>query len=140
MNTPRDLQTATQLPNGAALVAGGFSEANNAPVAAAELYESPTLFPPTLSSIAIAPLNSSLAVGASQQLVATGTYSDNTTQQLASVIWTSSAPTVATVTDDDTNSGVIYGVAAGLSNISACTGSICGTTQVTVTTPAADRK
>jgi hypothetical protein len=140
MNTPRDLQTATQLPNGAALVAGGYSEADDAPVAAAELYEPPSLFPPNLSSIAIAPVNPSLAVGASQQLVATGTYSDNSTQQLASVIWTSSASTVATVTDDDTNSGVVYGVAAGLSNISACTGSICGTTQVTVTPAAAPRK
>ncbi len=91
------------------------------------------LAPPNLVSIAITPLNASLAVGASQQLIATGTFSDNSIQQLASVVWSSSSPTVATVTDDDSNSGVAYGVAAGGTVISACTGAVCGTTQLTVT-------
>ncbi len=133
LNTPRDLQTATLLPNGAVLIAGGYSDVSNSVLAAAELCEPPMLAPPNLVSIAITPLNASLAVGASQQLIATGTFSDNSIQQLASVVWSSSSPTVATVTDDDSNSGVAYGVAAGGTVISACTGAVCGTTQLTVT-------
>src|ERR1022692_1899397 len=133
LNTPRDLQTATLLPNGAVLIAGGYSDVSNSVLAAAELCEPPMLAPPNPVSIAITPLNASLAVGASQQLIATGTFSDNSTQQLASVVWSSSSPTVATVTDDDSNSGVAYGVAAGGTVISACTGAVCGTTQLTVT-------
>jgi hypothetical protein len=133
MTTPRDLQTATLLPAGAVLMAGGYSSATNAVLAAAELYESGGLVPLNLVSIAVTPLNSSLAVGSSQQLVATGTFSDTSTQQLASVVWTSSNPAAAIVTDDITNSGVAFGVAAGVSNISACTGAVCGTTMLTVT-------
>src|ERR1022692_4730608 len=133
LNTPRDLQTATLLPNGAVLIAGGYSDVSNSVLASAELCEPPMLAPPNPVSIAITPLNASLAVGASQQLIATGTFSDNSIQQLASVVWSSSSRTAATVTGDDTNSGVAYGVAAGGTVISACTGAVCGTTQLTVT-------
>jgi hypothetical protein len=129
--TPGDLQTATLLPNGAVLIAGGHSSATNTVLAAAELYQPPTLAPSSLSSIAVTPSAPTLAVGTSLQLIATGTFSNNSTQELASVVWTSSNPAVATVTDDVTNSGVVYGVSAGSAVISACTGIICGTTLVT---------
>jgi uncharacterized protein YjdB len=134
MITPRDLQTATLLPDGAVLMAGGHSNVTNTVLAVAELYEPTTLAPPDLSSIAITPSSvPSLAVGGSQQLVATGTFgSAGGTQVLASVTWTSSNPAVATVTDDITNSGVVFGVSAGTTNVSACTGTICGVVVVTV--------
>jgi hypothetical protein len=140
LNTPRDLQTATQLPNGAVLIAGGHSNAGSAVLAAAELFEPAALAPPNLVSIAITPFNPSLAVGASQQLVATGTFSDNSTQQLAAVVWSSSNPTAAPVTNDETNSGVVYGAAAGITIVSACTGTVCQATPVTVTSGAAVRR
>ncbi len=136
MITPRDLPTATPLPDGAVLIAGGHSNATDSVLAAAELYEPPTLAPPNLSSIAVTPSAPSLAVGASQQMIATGTFTgSNNVQQLASVIWISSNPAVATVTADDTNSGVVYAVESGNTIISACTGTICGAAAVTVTAP-----
>ena len=132
MITQRDLQTATLLPDGDVLIAGGYSNAGASVLATAELYEPPTFAPPDLVSIVIAPANPPLTVGSSQQLVATGTFSDNSAQQLLSVIWTSSNPVAATVTSDVTNSGVVYGVADGSATISACAGTICGTTAVSV--------
>ena len=135
MLTPRDLQTATPLASGNILLAGGFSSAGNAVLASAELYEPSTLAPPNLVSIAITPYNPPLSMGAALQLIATGTLSNNSTQQLVSVAWSSSNPAAATVSNDETNSGVVYGVAAGSTIISACTGAVCGTTPVTVTGP-----
>ncbi len=135
LNTPGDLQTATLLPDGTVLIAGGHSNASGTVLANAQLYEPPTLVPANLSSIAITPAAPALNTGASQQLVATGTFSNGSTQNLASAVWISSDTTVATVTDDSTNSGVVYGVAAGTAVITACTGTICGTVTVTVTAP-----
>ncbi len=52
----------------------------------------------TLVSVAITPPIASLAAGTSEQLTATGTFSDNTTQDLtAGLTWASSDTTVATV-------------------------------------------
>jgi uncharacterized protein YjdB len=130
--TPGDLQSSTLLPSGAVLIAGGHGNLSDSVLAAAELYDPPTLAPANLSSIAVTPVAPTLALGASLQLAATGTFSNNSTQQLVSVIWTSSNPAVATVTSDATNSGVVYGVAAGTAVVSACTGTICGTATVTV--------
>jgi hypothetical protein len=46
-----------------------------------------------LVSIAMTPANSSMAVGTSKQFTATGTFSDNSTQDItASVLWSSSNP------------------------------------------------
>lgn len=61
-----------------------------------------------------------------------GNISTGRQQTLASASWTSSDPTIATVTSDSTNSGSIYGVAAGTATVSACAGSICGSTTITV--------
>jgi hypothetical protein len=131
--TPRDLQTATLLPTGAVLFAGGHSNMSNTVLASAELYAPSTLTPTNLVSIALSPANPSLRIGASQAFIATGTFSDNSTQQLQSAVWTSANPTVATVSSDATNSGVAFGLAAGSTMISACTGTVCGTTLLTVT-------
>ena len=53
---------------------------------------------PTLTSIAVTPANASIAVGATQQYTATGTYSDSSTQNItSSVTWSSSTPATATI-------------------------------------------
>jgi len=132
---PGDLETATLLPNGSLLIAGGHSNLTSDVLADAELYVPLTLAPSSLVSITVNPTTPSLAMGASQQFTATGTFSDSSTQQLSSVVWSSVDPTVATVTSDATNSGVAFGVAGGTTTITACAGAVCGTTVLTVTGP-----
>ena len=88
--------------------------------------------PPTLSSIAVTPANPTIMTGGTQQFVATGTYSDNSTQNLSSqVTWTSSKTAVATIT----TGGLATGVSAGTTAISAALGSVSGSTTLTVQTP-----
>jgi IPT/TIG domain/Bacterial Ig-like domain (group 2)/Galactose oxidase, central domain/Kelch motif len=137
LNTARQIQTATLLTTGAVLVAGGFSD-NAAALASAELYQAATFVPANLVSIAVTPVSSSVPTGTSQGLTATGTFSDNSTQSLASATWSSSNNSVATVSNDSANHGVANAVAAGITTISACTGSICGSTTVTVVAPDPD--
>lgn len=84
----------------------------------------------TLQSIAVTPANSSLGVGATQGMVAIGTFSDASTQNItSSVIWASGAPAVASVTA----AGVVSAVTTGASTISAARGGITGSTTLTIT-------
>jgi hypothetical protein len=70
--------------------------------------------------------------GATQRITAMGSFADNSTQTLQSVRWSSSADTVATITNDASNHGVAFGVAPGITTIQVCTGTICGSTVLTV--------
>jgi hypothetical protein len=83
----------------------------------------------------VSPANPSLTVSAVQPFIATGTFSDNSTQTLASTSWSSSDNTIATITNDLSDPGQVYAVALGSATISACTGSVCGSTTVTVAPP-----
>ena len=84
----------------------------------------------TLQSIAVTPASPSLAVGTTQQLTATGTYSDGSTANItSSVTWTSGATAVATVSA----SGLLTGVGSGTAVITATSGSISGTTTSSIT-------
>lgn len=86
--------------------------------------------PPTLQSIAVTPANPSVAKGLTQQFTATGTYSDNSTQDLTSqVTWASATPTVATITA----AGLATAVSAGTSTISATLSGVTGSTTLMVT-------
>ena len=90
-----------------------------------------TVMPPTLVSITVTPVNPMIAIGQQQQFTATGTYSDGSHQDLtASVIWTSSSPTVATIS----SAGLTTAIASGSTTIQATSGSISGSTSLTVTT------
>jgi hypothetical protein len=81
-----------------------------------------------LVSVAVTPVNPSIAIGATQQFTATGTYSDNSTQNMtASVTWSSSDTTKATIS----NTGLATVVAAGTVTITATSGSISGNTTLT---------
>ena len=91
-----------------------------------------TVTAPTLKSIAVTPANPSIAKGATQQFVATGTYSDSSTQIITgSVTWSSTTSTVATITAG----GLATGAGVGTSSISATLSGITGSTVLTVTAP-----
>jgi hypothetical protein len=87
-----------------------------------------------LVSLAISPTNPSIALGTAQQFTATGTFSDNTTQNLtASVSWGSSSTGVSTVSNTSGSKGLATSVATGATIISATMGNITGSTGLTVT-------
>jgi trimeric autotransporter adhesin len=70
----------------------------------------------TLSSIAISPTTPSISVGQTQQLRATGTFSDGSTQDLTLfAAWSSDTATVAVVD----SSGLVTAAGAGSANITA---------------------
>src|ERR1700691_1335575 len=86
----------------------------------------------TLVSVAVTPANPSIAKGKTEQFTATGTFSDNSTQNLTgSVTWTSQTTSVVTITAG----GLATGVATGASQIQAASGAVDGSTNLTVTAP-----
>ena len=87
-----------------------------------------------LTSVDISPDDQTIPIGGQIQLTLTGSYSDNTTQDITSgATWTSSDPTLASV---DPVSGIVTGVKNSNGNpvtITASYGAFSGTTTVTVT-------
>lgn len=93
-----------------------------------------TVTPATLLSIAVTPSNPSIAEGANQQFIATGTYSDSTTQNITTTVtWSSSNTNVATISNTAGSQGSAAGVGGGTTTIRATLGSVNGTTTLTVT-------
>jgi len=85
---------------------------------------------PALSSILIAPASTTLAIGQTKQLNATGTYTDGTTQDITgTVTWSSSSQSNATVNA----SGVVTAESIGQATITATSGSLSATATVSVT-------
>jgi len=88
----------------------------------------------TLSSLSITPASSSIAIGSSAQLTATGIFPDGTTQDLtSSANWTSSSPGAASVSNDAGNRGLITANGAGSSTITGSFAGLSSTATVTVT-------
>src|SRR5659263_116907 len=88
----------------------------------------------TLVSIRIAPTNPSIALGTSLQFTATGTFSDNSAQDLtSSVTWSSSVPSVATISNAAGSNGQATSAAVGTTTITATQGGISPSTSLTVT-------
>jgi hypothetical protein len=91
----------------------------------------------TLASIAVTPANPGILLGkvATEQFTATGTYSDSTTNNLTtSVTWSSSNTDVATISNTSGSNGLATLIAAGQTTITASSGSITGSTLLTVQT------
>ena len=90
-----------------------------------------------LSSIAVTPATSSIAIGTTVQLTATGTFSDGTTQDLTPQVgWTSGNAAIAQVSNASGTQGLVAGPAVGSSSITATLNGVSGSTTVTVTTAA----
>lgn len=90
--------------------------------------------PPSLSSITVTAASVSVLVGQTDQLTATGHYSDGTTQNLtSSASWSSSNQSMATVS----SAGIVTGVAATTAvTVTASDGTISGSATIAVTAPA----
>jgi uncharacterized protein YjdB len=87
----------------------------------------------TLSSIAVTGPSTSIAVGATEQLVATGTYSDNLTEDLtSSAIWLPSDGS-ASVSNATGSVGLLTAVKSGSPTISAEYKGVTGTLSIQVT-------
>ncbi|HTE91008.1 MAG TPA: Ig-like domain-containing protein, partial [Terriglobales bacterium] len=83
-----------------------------------------------LSSIAVSSSASGINVGQTTQFTAIGSYADGTTKDLtSSVIWTSSAPTVASIS----GSGLASGLKGGQASMMATSGSVNNSSTLTVT-------
>jgi uncharacterized repeat protein (TIGR03803 family) len=95
-----------------------------------------TVTPATLVSIAITPTSPSIPVAGIKQLIATGTYSDNSTQILtAAVTWASSNASIAAISNASGSQGQATGLVVGSTSISAALGSVTSpTVTLTVTT------
>jgi len=87
-----------------------------------------------LQSIALTPANPSVPKGQTQQFTATGTYSDNSTQNITNqVTWASATKSVATII----STGLAQSLATGTTNITAALGSVTSPTDtLTVTAEA----
>ena len=104
---------------------GGGSGSNSGPSNGGSLV---------LQTITITPTNPTLVYGSTLQLVATGTYSDGSTRDISSTAtWSTTAPTVATVSP----SGLVTSVTPGTSTVVAMSATIQGSTSVKAT-PGAD--
>ena len=132
MSTTRQSFTTTLLNSGQVLIASGMDFYANV-LSSAELYQPATLAPVGLVSVAVNPSNPLVSLSGTQIFTATGGFSDNSTQTLDSVTWTSSDTSIATIANDAGNRGTALALSTGSVTINACAGSICGANTMTVT-------
>ncbi|HEY6874519.1 MAG TPA: Ig-like domain-containing protein [Geobacteraceae bacterium] len=131
-NDPLSSGLATALNPGTATIAAqlGTISSNTAPGISATL----TVTSAALVSIAVTPAAPGIAIGTTQQFVATGTYNDSSTHDITQfVTWTSSAPAFAVISNAANQQGLATGVGVGTSTITATLGSVTGSTTLTVT-------
>ena len=111
----------------------GTATVTAGPLGGATAQATVTVTPPALVTLTIAPTAITLAVGQTQAFVATGTYTDGTTQDLASTAtWTSSDEAIATVTNPG---GVVTARAVGQATITVTADGKSATATISVTPP-----
>jgi hypothetical protein len=134
LSAARSQHTATLLNDGTVLLVGGIN--NGQSLSSTDVYHPSSLALPQLASITITPANPSIAPGATQPLTAMGFDSGaNLLGTLQAVIWSSSAPSIATVTNAAGSAGVVNSLTPGTATITATVGGVTGSTQVTVPAP-----
>jgi hypothetical protein len=104
-----------------------------------DAYASPQVLPlagrgvAVLSSIAVTPMQSSVAPGNTQQFTATATYSDGTNNNVtASATWSSSNTGAATISNTSGSQGLATASALGSTTITATVSTIKGSTSLAV--------
>lgn len=93
-----------------------------------------TVSPAELASITVTPAASTLIVGLTFPYVATGIFTDTSTQDLTSTVtWSSSDPAVASISNATNSSGLVTALTVGSTTLTATRGAISGSTALTVT-------
>lgn len=93
--------------------------------------------PAQLVSIGLNPVNPSVPLGLTQQISATGVYTDGTTQDLTNLAtWSTSDGTVASVSNAAGSVGLATALELGSATLTATSGGIVGTTHLTVSAAA----
>lgn len=89
----------------------------------------------TLSSVSITPTNPVRAPGTTQRFIATGRFSDGTTQDVSSLAsWSSSVPAVASISNTVEARGVATMLSAGQTSINAALSGLSAASLLTVST------
>jgi hypothetical protein len=126
--------TATGQGAGSAFIAAAIP-ANSAIVSPSVSSVTSSLLVEPLKSLTISSALTSFAVNSSIKLIATGTFSDGTTQDMtASVIWSAAPATVATVGNSLGAAGIVTGIAHEAVNVSATFDGVVATLPETVVT------
>jgi CTP:molybdopterin cytidylyltransferase MocA len=87
-----------------------------------------------LVSLEVTPANPTVVRGMTQQFKATGTFTDNSTQDLTSAVtWLSSEPSIATISNTPGSQGLATSFLGGTTSIMATLGNVSGSTTMTVT-------
>ena len=83
----------------------------------------------TITAIQVLPSNATVAPGVTQQYTATATFGNNSTSDVtSSVTWSTNATDIATIS----SGGLLTGVVLGTTTVKAQSGSVIGTTGVTI--------
>ena len=86
--------------------------------------------PVTIKSIAITPNPANTGISVTEQLAATGTYSDGSTKDVTKIAtWSSSTQSVATI---GPTTAIVTGASLGMTTISAAIGTVTGTEPLSV--------
>ncbi len=92
-----------------------------------------TVTPASLVSVAVTPPSTTVPRGLTANLLATGTYTDGTTQDVtAQVTWTSSSPAIAPVSNAAGSQGLVTGASVGSATITATLGGVSAHASFTV--------
>lgn len=88
----------------------------------------------TLTGITISPSSKSMGVNATQDFVATATYSDASTQDITdTVTWSTTNASVANISNTAPTWGRAQGISAGSVTVTATLGSVSGSASLTIT-------
>ncbi|SFM39762.1 ice-binding family protein [Rugamonas rubra] len=120
--------------SGLALGLAGGSAAISANFGGKSAAATLTVLPPALLSLALAPANPAIAIGAAQQFTVLGKYSDGSSRDLgANASFASASPLVASI---GAANGLAVGLTAGASVVSVSAGGLAASTTLTVNSAA----
>jgi hypothetical protein len=125
-NTHQPLAMEYQVLNGTPQTAATFNLATGYPWTQNGVLFKPTVTAATLVSIAVTPSSPSIALGTTQQLTATGTYSDGSTQNLTTTVtWGSLDTTIANISNANGSQGLASPIRRPLRSLSPKPSSTC---------------